>query len=67
MGFTVIYIAISVSFILWVLLLLLIISKLGSLNNRVARLIAVLGEFEKMDKESGPGEGKSEAKQEKPK
>ena len=56
MGFTTICIAISVSFVLWLLLLLLIISKLGALNNRISRLTTILGDFDKIEPGIGTGE-----------
>jgi hypothetical protein len=66
MTYTTIYIALCVSFILWLLLLLLIISKLSALNSRISRLVALLGEFDKIEAGNKPAsENNPEKKPEK--
>jgi len=50
MTLTPVFIIICVAFTMWLLLLLIIVSRLSSLGSRVKRLTDILTEFDNLDK-----------------
>ena len=52
MGQTPVFIILCVAFTLWLLLLLVIVSRLNALGTRVNRLMAILNEFNNLEKQT---------------
>ncbi len=50
MHFDTVYIIAIVAFTIWLLLLLIVVSRVHSLGQRITRLAAILSEFENLDK-----------------
>jgi len=50
MTLTPVFVIICVAFTMWLLLLLVIVSRLSSLSNRVKRLSDIISEFDNLDK-----------------
>jgi hypothetical protein len=54
MGYTIACIAVIVTLVLFLLLMLMIVSKLHALNNRVSRLHSILNNFNKLEMPGAP-------------